>query len=327
MTPHVLHAPCQGSADRKVFRGQRIPFCSAVGLVAAALLLAACTGDPGPRNEASDTSSTPTASSSSIVTAPAYEEPWLDKLVPVGDGRKLHTTCWGHGSPAVIDLHGLIMPYDDASWAHRPDLRELIAPHTTYCEYERTNVGTSSREAGPIPITQSAHDLNALLDAIDIKQPVVLLAGSYGGQLGTLFAGTYPDRLAGIVLLDPELANATSELSSYVPAKYRLPPSWKENAEKQETLRAGALAARVLDNLPKVPGILFAATKDNYPPGTRVKPFMTCLRLLQRDLIGRFEPGRMFILDAGHSLEGYSDRIAAAVLQVAGLSADRDPPP
>lgn len=221
----------------------------------------------------------------------------------------------------MISLHGLIMPYDDASWAHRPDFRVLIAPHTTYCEYERTNVGTSSKEAGPIPITQSAHDLNALLDAIGIKQPVVLLAGSYGGQLGTLFAGTYPDRMAGIVLLDPELANATPKLVSYVPAKYRLPPSWKENAERQDTVRAGALAAEVLDDIPKVPGVLFAATKDNYPSGTKVKPFMTYLRFLQRDLIGRFEPGRMFILDAGHSLEGYTDRIAAAVLRVVRLSA------
>jgi hypothetical protein len=41
---------------------------------------------------------------------------------------------------------------------------------------------------------------------------------------------------------------------------------------------------------------------------------------MQRDLAGRFKPGRMSILAAGHGLDGYSDRIAAAVLQVAGLS-------
>ncbi len=303
-------------------------------LVLAAPLVAACTGDTrsSTGGQVAPTTATPSASSSQVATPPAYTEPWLDRLVPVGGGRKLHTTCWGHGSPAVINLHGRIMPYDDASWAHRPDLRELIAPHTTYCEFERTNVGTSSKEAGPIPITQSARDLRNLLDAIGIEEPVVLEAGSYGGVIATLFAGTYPDRLAGIVLSDPELAAPPTlpgcpdtNLDTYVPAKYRLKPgaSWKDNAERSDDAGAAGLAAQVLDRIPKVPGVLFAATQDNYPPGTRVKPFMRCLRAMQRDLAGRFHPGRMVILDAGHSLEGYSDRIAAAVLQVAGLCGPR----
>lgn len=313
----------------ETFRDNRNLIDSAVGLVAVALMLAACSSNAGPRNE-NGTASAPSApaSASTSTAPPAYEEPWLDRLVPVGGGRKLHTTCWGHGSPAVITLHGRIMPYDDARWAHQPDFQVLIAPHTTYCEYERTNVGTSSKEAGPIPITQSARDLRNLLDAIGIKEPVVLAAGSYGGVIGTLFAGTYPDRLAGIVLSDPELAAPptlpgcrNTNLDTYVPAKYRLTPgeSWKDNAEQTDDAGASGLAAQVLDRIPKVPGVLFAATQDNYPPGTRVKPFMRCLRAIQHDLADRFHPGRMVILDAGHSLEGYADRVAAAILKVARL--------
>lgn len=302
-----------------------------LGIVATVLVAAAaaaCTAEPSADSEThvgSTATPTPTASVSTPAQDP--DAPWLDKLVPVGEGRKLHTTCWGHGSPAVIALHGLIMPGDDASWAHSSEDRALIAPHTTYCEYERTNVGTSSKEAGPIPITQSVRDLNALLDAIGIKQPVVLLAGSHGGLLGTLFAGTYTDRLAGIVLRDPDLASPPelpgcpdTNLDKYVPAKYRpKPDSWKDNAEKSDPVHGYALVRRVLHRIPKVPGVLFAASQDNYPPGTKVKPFMACLRSKQRDLAGRFHPGRMVILDAGHGLEGYRDQIDAAVLQVAGL--------
>ena len=292
-------------------------------LVTAVLLaLTGCSADSETRV---GSTATPTASDSATAQHP--DAPWLDRLVPIGKQKALHTTCWGHGSPAVISLHGLIMPYDDASWAHSPEDRALIAPHTTYCEYERINVGTSSTEPGPIPLTESVADLAALLDALGIRQPVVLLAGSHGGLIGTLFAGTYPDRLAGIVLRDPDMA-APAELPGcpntnidrYVPAKYRPKPgSWKDNAEKSDTVHGYAMVVRVLDRIPKVPGVLFAATQDNYPPGTKVKPFMTCLRSMQRDLAGRFHPGRMVILDAGHGLEGYRDRIDAAVLQVAGL--------
>ena len=187
--------------------------------------------------------------------------------------------------------------------------------------------GPAPRKPGPIPLTQGARDLNALLDAIGIKEPVVLMAGSHGGLLGILFAGTYPDRLAGIVLRDPDLASPPelpgcpdTNIDRYVPAKYRSKPdSWKDNAEKSDTVHGYASVRRVLDRIPKVPGVLFAATQDNYPPGTKVKPFMTCLRAMQRDLAGRFHPGRMVILDAGHSLEGYTDRVDAAALRVAGL--------
>jgi len=313
-----------------VFRDQTDLLRCAAGLVAVAGFLTACSGNTASRNDASATTSTPKPATSASTAPRDPNTPWLDRLVPIGRGKKLHTTCWGHGSPAVISLHGLIMSYDTADAAHSPDLREQIAPHTTYCEYERTNVGTSSIEPGPIPLTESAADLNALLDALGIQEPVVLSAGSYGGVLGTLFAGTYPDRLAGIVLGDPELAAppklpgcADTNLDSYVPAKYRLKPdSWKDNAEKADNFHGPALASRVLDNIPKVPGVLFAATQDNYPPGTNVKPFMTCLRSVQRSLASRFHPGRMVILDAGHHLDGYLDRIVAAVLQVAGLPAD-----
>lgn len=288
-------------------------------VLAGTLLQASCSKDVAAPPQ-------PPASATEV----SYENPWLDSLVPVGGGRKLHATCWGHGSPAVITLHGRIMPADDASWAHSPDLRTAIAPRTTYCEYERTNVGTSSREAGPIQLTQSARDLRNLLAGIGLTDPVVLAAGSYGGLLAQLFAGTYPDRVAGVVLFDPELAPPPplpgcpdTNLDTYVPQKYRLVAgeSWRDNAEKTDDAHAGALAARVLDRIPKVPGILFAATQDNYPPGTRIKQFMTCLRAVQRNLAGRFQPGRMVILDAGHGLEGYTDRRIAAILEVAGLPA------
>jgi pimeloyl-ACP methyl ester carboxylesterase len=228
----------------------------------------------------------------------------------------------------VLFLHGRIMPADDASFAHRPDLRERIAQGTTYCEYERVNVGTSSTESGPIPLTESAADLNALLDGVGIGGRVVLVGGSYGGVLATLFAGTYPERLAGAVLLDPELAAPPAlpgcrdtNLDHYVPPEFRLTPSsWRDNAEQTDDFHASALAAGVLDRIPRVPGVLFGATRDNYPPGTEVKPFMSCLRVAQRSLAARFRPGQLFVLEAGHSLEGYTDRIAATVLGIVRAS-------
>jgi pimeloyl-ACP methyl ester carboxylesterase len=55
----------------------------------------------------------------------------------------------------------------------------------------------------PTTAQEGAEDLHALLRAAKQKGPYVIVAHSWGGLIGRLYASTYPDEVSGLVLLDP----------------------------------------------------------------------------------------------------------------------------
>jgi pimeloyl-ACP methyl ester carboxylesterase len=67
----------------------------------------------------------------------------------------------------------------------------------------------------PTTTADAVADLHALLTALDQTEPTVLVGHSYAGMVSRLYAATYPDDVAGMVLVDalaPELkANMTAE--------------------------------------------------------------------------------------------------------------------
>ena len=77
--------------------------------------------------------------------------------------------------------------------------------------------GISRSDPVPQPTTtaDAVSDLHALLGALTIAEPVVLVGHSYGGVVSRLYASTYPADVAGMVLVDsltPELrANMTAQ--------------------------------------------------------------------------------------------------------------------
>jgi len=116
-------------------------------------------------------------------------------MVDIG-GRSLYLRCLGQGSPTVILEAGR---FPSQSWD--PVLRG-VAETTHVCVYDRANRGASD----PAPFPRSARDvvtdLHALLTAAKIPGPYVLVGGSMGGLFTRLFASTYPDEVAGMVLSD-----------------------------------------------------------------------------------------------------------------------------
>jgi pimeloyl-ACP methyl ester carboxylesterase len=77
------------------------------------------------------------------------------------------------------------------------------------CTYDRAGVGVSdSRPSGggrPTSATQ-AGELHALLEAIGVSPPYVLVPHSYGGLVARMFADRYPDEVAGFVFEDVSTA-------------------------------------------------------------------------------------------------------------------------
>ena len=181
------------------------------------------------------------------------------------DGHELFLDCTGAGSPTVVLLHGIVMEREDVanggsqSWAFTRD--ELGDTRT--CAYDRRNVGQSEQVPGMSSAEDAIKDLHGLLRAAGEKSPYVLAGYSFGGLLSLLYAGTYPDEVDGIVLVDATL-----------PLEWDLDPpgiaaqveaELNANAERIDFYGAGATTEAVLDRLPEVPITYMFALQQDYP--------------------------------------------------------------
>jgi len=69
--------------------------------------------------------------------------------------------------------------------------------------YARAGLGTSGTDGVTKRIDDNLSDLDALIETVAPGQQVILVGHSYGGLLVTEFARRHPQRVRGIVLVDP----------------------------------------------------------------------------------------------------------------------------
>jgi pimeloyl-ACP methyl ester carboxylesterase len=118
------------------------------------------------------------------------------RLVDIG-GRRLHLYCTGHGSPTVVLESGLGSP--SPVWS---EVQARIATRTRVCSYDRAGTAWSDPAHGTRDPVHIALDLKRLLDAAGVGEPLVLVGHSFGGLYVRAFQDLYPERVAGLVLLD-----------------------------------------------------------------------------------------------------------------------------
>ncbi|WP_313894382.1 alpha/beta hydrolase [Psychrobacillus sp.] len=68
--------------------------------------------------------------------------------------------------------------------------------------YDRASVGKSDKGNQSKHSLQIVENLRALLEKANIKPPFLLVGHSFGGVNVRLYASTYPDNVAGVILLD-----------------------------------------------------------------------------------------------------------------------------
>jgi hypothetical protein len=158
-----------------------------LGAVALALTLTTCGGGG---SESSPEAVTPTPSPSNTPTF---------GRVDVG-GYELAWMCQGDGSPTILAEAG----YNSAGTSTYFDLMGPLSDITRVCTYDRAGTGTSDHRPSGLHVTSllEAKELHALLEGAAIAPPYVVVAHSYGGFIGRLFAATYPSETAGLVLID-----------------------------------------------------------------------------------------------------------------------------
>jgi pimeloyl-ACP methyl ester carboxylesterase len=152
----------------------------------------------------------------------------VDRMIDLGS-HSLHAVVAGKGSPAVVFDGGIGARCDEYR-----QLQDSIAATTTVVIYDRAGYGSS--EAGPLPrdSRSEAEELRALLAALNIPGPYILVGHSLGGLNMEVYADLHPEDVAGIVLLDPPplsfiLGKEYKELASMAA---KMTDEWQDIADR-----------------------------------------------------------------------------------------------
>ena len=119
--------------------------------------------------------------------------------VETGHGRLHFAVRPGDGPVGVVLEAGGAA--DSSSWGEVP---ARLSRQLGVTVVSRDRAGLGGSEPGPTDLTpwQEVADLERALDALNLHR-VVLVGHSYGGLLALLAAERDPDRIAGLVLVDP----------------------------------------------------------------------------------------------------------------------------
>jgi len=118
----------------------------------------------------------------------------------------MYLQCVGTGTPAIV----LISGYGDRADVWDTVFQEL-SKTTRTCAYDRPGThggknGSEKSRSTPVPqpvtATSAATDLKNLLEAAHESGPFVIAGHSYGGPIARIFTSHYPERVAGLVLVD-----------------------------------------------------------------------------------------------------------------------------
>ena len=103
------------------------------------------------------------------------------------------------GDPLVVVVTGLGSSIK--SW---PSVVRGCSRFARILAYDRTGLGKSEKAPSPSPRIGEAiaEELSALLEAMHLAPPYVLVAQSYGGVLARLFLAQRPEDIVGLCLLD-----------------------------------------------------------------------------------------------------------------------------
>lgn len=119
------------------------------------------------------------------------------KLIDIGGGR-MHVQQSGEGRPVALLEAGIAA--SSLSWSLT---QPLLSALTATCSYDRAGLGWSVAERFECSLPRMCDELHALVVALEIPKPYILVAHSFGSYIVTTYAQRYSSELAGVVLVDP----------------------------------------------------------------------------------------------------------------------------
>ncbi len=249
-------------------------------------------------------------------------------LIDIG-GRGIYRADEGVGSPTVVFEAGL--GDSDATWS---GVIPAVADFARVVSYDRPNSAAGASDPAAVPRTANdvVADLHALLETTPELGPYVLVGHSVGGLFAQLYASTYPDEVAGLVLVDAshELQDQRREelVSPELFAAEQMAVQSNSEGIDIEASFAQMSAARVATPLQPMPLIVLSAghaDPSTFPEGWPMDVEATLHAELQNDLAGLVPGGRYVVAtESGHYIQqSQPDLVVAAIRDV--VQAVRDP--
>jgi pimeloyl-ACP methyl ester carboxylesterase len=247
--------------------------------------------------------------------------PTTTNLIDVG-GRGLYRTDAGSGGPTVVFEAGL--GDSAATWS---GVIPAIAATTRVIGYDRANTTAGASDPAPTPRTaaDAVADLHALLDAADAPAPYVLVGHSVGGLFARLYASTYPDEVAGLVLVDASHEEQDIRRQGMVSPELFAAEQQAVGANAEGIDLAASFAqmreARATTPLSPMPLVVLSAGLDDpamYPADWPMEAEAQLHNELQSDLAGLVPGGRHVVAEqSGHYIQQRQpDLVVAAIRDV-----------
>lgn len=104
----------------------------------------------------------------------------------------------GMGAETLLLLHemgGCLESWDP--------LLPLLLPYFRVLRHDQRNAGLSEKPPGPMTLAQSGQDAVALLDALGLTRPVVVMGTAVGGAVALHLAAAYPGRVRAAIVTSP----------------------------------------------------------------------------------------------------------------------------
>ncbi len=130
----------------------------------------------------------------------------------------MYIDCFGEQSPTVLIDVGIAD--SSANWYK---LAQSLSEDVRTCVYDRAGYGWSDPGPGKRTTAQIVHELNMLVEFAEVPEPYILVGHSFGGFTARYFAAKYPNKVAGIVLIDSSHPDQIYRLSALDKTKSRPP--------------------------------------------------------------------------------------------------------
>lgn len=131
------------------------------------------------------------------IAGPRRQRAPIGTLIDVG-GHRLHVNCAGAASPLVMFDAGIAG--SSLSWAL---VQPAIARFTRVCAYDRAGLAWSDPPSSPRTFPRIVDELARVLTQIGAGEQCVLVGHSFGSFVVRAYASRHPDRVTGLVLVDP----------------------------------------------------------------------------------------------------------------------------